>query len=134
MRLSEACCYIYFCTMKALIALTLLAVAHTACALDNGLGRTPMMGFNTWNTFKYGINETLIKQTSDLMVSLGLRDAGYQYVGLDGALKPCACKAHCPLGHVLIWQLLALVTYFPAYAFLCDASLQHTATAQMAGH
>lgn len=120
--------------MKALNALTLLAAAQTACALDNGLARTPMMGYNTWNTFKFGINETLIKQTSDLLVSLGLRDAGYHYVGLDGAPKPCACKAHCPLGRVLMWQLLALLPYFPAYALLADASLQHTATAQMAGH
>ena len=87
----------YSCT-KAVIALTLLAAPQTACALDNVLARTPMMGYNTCNTFKVGINETLVKQTSDLLVSLGLRDAGYQYMGLDGTPKPCACKAHCPLG------------------------------------
>ena len=96
--------------MKVVVALTLLAAAQTAHALDNGLGRTPMMGYNTWNAFKFGINETLMKQTADLMVSLGLRDAGYHYVALDGAPKPCACKTHYPLGRVLIWQSLALPT------------------------
>ena len=88
--------------MKALVALTLLAAAQTARGLDNGLARTPMMGYNTWNAFRFGINETLIKQTSDLLVSLGLTDAGYQYVGLDGAPKPCAWSAHCPLWGMLV--------------------------------
>ncbi|KAK9834833.1 hypothetical protein WJX81_002251 [Elliptochloris bilobata] len=41
------------------------------------------MGYNTWNAFKFGINETLIRQTADKMVSLGLRQAGYTYLSLD---------------------------------------------------
>ena len=79
--------------MRALVTLTLLAAAQTARALDNGVARTPVMGYNTWNSFKFGINETLIKQTADLLVSLGLRDAGYSYLGLDGAPRPPACNA-----------------------------------------
>ena len=31
------------------------------------------------------INDTLIRQTADLMVSLGLRASGYTYINLDGA-------------------------------------------------
>ena len=48
-----------------------------------GSRRTPPMGWNTWNTFECNINETLVKQTTDLMVSSGMRDRGYTYVNLD---------------------------------------------------
>ncbi|WP_460808691.1 cellulose binding domain-containing protein [Micromonospora zhanjiangensis] len=41
------------------------------------------MGWNTWNTFGCNINETLIRQTADAIVSSGMRDAGYQYVVVD---------------------------------------------------
>ena len=33
--------------------------------LDNGLGRTPQMGWNTWNKFGCNINEQLIRETID---------------------------------------------------------------------
>src|SRR3954449_656696 len=72
---------------RVLLALTALTMALTpatqAQALDNGVGRTPPMGWNTWNTFGCNINETLIKQTADAMVSNGMRDLGYQYVVVD---------------------------------------------------
>lgn len=52
-------------------------------ALDNGVGLTPPMGWNSWNHFGCGINENLIKQTADLLVSTGLAAKGYKYVNLD---------------------------------------------------
>ncbi|GHJ17269.1 glycoside hydrolase family 27 protein [Micromonospora sp. AKA38] len=55
----------------------------TASALENGAARTPPMGWNSWNTFGCNINETLIRQMTDAMVSSGMRDAGYQYVVVD---------------------------------------------------
>jgi alpha-galactosidase len=54
-----------------------------ACSLDNGLGLTPQMGWNSWNHFGCNINENLIKQTADLLVSTGLAAKGYKYVNLD---------------------------------------------------
>lgn len=47
------------------------------------LSKTPPMGFNTWNTFGEEINEKVIKETADKMVSLGLKDAGYNYLVID---------------------------------------------------
>jgi alpha-galactosidase len=38
----------------------LFLVAVIVC-LDNGLGATPQMGWNTWNSFACDINEDLIK-------------------------------------------------------------------------
>ncbi|MBE8520922.1 ricin-type beta-trefoil lectin domain protein [Amycolatopsis sp. H6(2020)] len=60
-----------------------VSIPGPAEALENGLARTPPMGWNTWNTFECNINETLVKQTTDLMVSSGMRDRGYTYVNLD---------------------------------------------------
>jgi alpha-galactosidase len=57
--------------------------ASAARALENGVARTPPMGWNSWNTFGCNINEALIRQMADAMVSSGMRDAGYQYVVVD---------------------------------------------------
>ncbi|GAB3834977.1 glycoside hydrolase family 27 protein [Dactylosporangium cerinum] len=57
--------------------------APAAEALDNGVARTPPMGWNSWNTFGCNINETLIRQMADAIVSSGMRDLGYQYVVVD---------------------------------------------------
>ncbi|SEP51048.1 Alpha galactosidase A [Amycolatopsis saalfeldensis] len=62
--------------------LVLVAPSH-ALAQDNGLARTPPMGWNDWNSFACNVDETLIKQTADLFVSSGLKDAGYTYVNVD---------------------------------------------------
>jgi alpha-galactosidase len=55
----------------------------SAHALDNGVARTPPMGWNSWNTFGCNINEALIRQMADSIVSSGMRDLGYQYVVVD---------------------------------------------------
>jgi len=47
------------------------------------LAQTPPMGWNSWNTFATNINEELVKGVVDSMVSMGLRDAGYNYVVID---------------------------------------------------
>jgi alpha-galactosidase len=63
-------------------ALTVLAPS-AAQALDNGVARTPPMGWNSWNSFGCNINETLIRQMADSIVSSGMRDLGYRYVVVD---------------------------------------------------
>eukprot|EP01043_Picozoa_sp_COSAG02_P005022 COSAG02_NODE_134_length_34593_cov_43.594886_8_plen_561_part_00 len=43
------------------------------------------MGFNTWDRFACkGIDAEVMMQSADLMVSTGLKEAGYLYVNLDG--------------------------------------------------
>ncbi|XP_072982698.1 alpha-galactosidase 3-like [Typha latifolia] len=51
--------------------------------LNNGLALTPQMGWNSWNFFACNINETVIKETADALVSSGLADLGYNYVNID---------------------------------------------------
>jgi len=67
--------------MKQIILCALLALAATA--LDNGQGKTPQMGWNSWNHFGCGINETIIMQAADAMISSGLNALGYEYLNMD---------------------------------------------------
>ncbi|KAK9665972.1 hypothetical protein RND81_14G150300 [Saponaria officinalis] len=51
--------------------------------IENSLGRTPPMGWNSWNHFGCDINEKIIKETADAMVSSGLSALGYEYINID---------------------------------------------------
>ena len=43
----------------------------------------PPMGWMTWNLYQDRINEELIKEMADAMVSEGYREAGYNYIFID---------------------------------------------------
>lgn len=47
------------------------------------LAPTPPMGWNSWNHFHRDINEKLIMEEADAMVSSGMKAAGYEYINLD---------------------------------------------------
>jgi alpha-galactosidase len=44
---------------------------------------TPPMGWNSWNFFAGKVTDKDIRNTADLLVSTGMRDAGYVYVNID---------------------------------------------------
>lgn len=44
---------------------------------------TPPMGWNSWNTFGNKINEQLIMEMADAMVTEGLLEKGYEYLVID---------------------------------------------------
>ncbi len=53
-------------------------------AAEDGLALTPPMGWYPWNEFgQEPQNEKLIKEIADSLISSGLKDAGYAYVGPD---------------------------------------------------
>ncbi len=55
------------------------------------LGLTPPMGWNSWNWFgKNKINEEVVREVIDAMVNEGLKDAGYNYVVVDGGWRGAA--------------------------------------------
>jgi alpha-galactosidase len=47
------------------------------------LALTPPMGWNTWNKFGCNVNEKLIREAADALVSSGMKDAGYTYIVID---------------------------------------------------
>jgi arylsulfatase A-like enzyme len=49
---------------------------------------SPPMGWNSWNWHgKRAVNEAVVRETIDAMVATGLRDAGYDYVVVDGGWR-----------------------------------------------
>jgi alpha-galactosidase len=75
---------IIFCIVSVLLIGFNTPLVHAASAAPgNGLALTPPMGWNSWNKFGCNINEALIKQEADTIVSSGMKAAGYQYVNID---------------------------------------------------
>ncbi len=50
---------------------------------DNGLAKTPPMGWNSWNKFHGRVDDPSVRGMADAMASNGMRDAGYIYVNID---------------------------------------------------
>ena len=71
--------FLLFVAPLALLGLTRVAPP----VLDNGVARTPPMGWNSWNHLGCDVSAQLIRETADAMAANGLRDAGYQYVVID---------------------------------------------------
>jgi alpha-galactosidase len=65
---------------------------------SNGRAPTPPLGWNSWNQFATRVDDRTVRAAADLLVSSGLRDAGFVYVNIDdgwqgrrdaqGALQP----------------------------------------------
>ncbi|KAF5352733.1 hypothetical protein D9756_005871 [Leucocoprinus leucothites] len=68
---------------SVLFVLVSTCLLHSANAWNNGLQKTPAMGFNTWNRFQCNIDEDLIRQTAVQMKDLGFLDAGYDFINID---------------------------------------------------
>ncbi|KAI0066985.1 glycoside hydrolase [Artomyces pyxidatus] len=51
--------------------------------LNNGVAKFPALGYNTWNAYQCNIDQDLLITTAQLMKSLGLQAAGYEYVNID---------------------------------------------------
>jgi alpha-galactosidase len=41
------------------------------------------MGWNSWNKFRTGINDKLIREIADAMVASGMQKAGYRFINID---------------------------------------------------
>jgi alpha-galactosidase len=50
---------------------------------DNGLARTPPMGWNSWNKFAGKVDDAAVRGMADAMVATGMKDLGYTYINID---------------------------------------------------
>jgi alpha-galactosidase len=71
------------------VALTLASVALVtfaapAKALQNGLARTPPMGWNSWYTAHCGVTEDVVLRNARALADTGMARLGYRYVNVDG--------------------------------------------------
>jgi alpha-galactosidase len=65
--------------------------------LDNGLARTPPMGWNSWNKFGCNVSDKLIREVANAISANGMREAGYQYITIDD----CWQVARTPQGVIV---------------------------------
>ena len=66
----------------SLLSASILSVGQIDAA-DDGLAKTPPMGWNSWNRYGCNVSEGLVKAMADAMISSGMKDAGYQYLIID---------------------------------------------------
>ncbi len=45
--------------------------------------KPPIMGWSSWNNFHINIDEKMIREQADAMISSGLYDAGYRFINID---------------------------------------------------
>ena len=81
--------------MKCLLSLLICALVlnNNIQALDNGLARTPPMGWMTWQRFRCNtdckndpencISEHLVREMADKLVEDGYLASGYEYIIVD---------------------------------------------------
>ena len=121
----------------------LAALFAPASALDNGLARTPPLGFNTWSAYgPAGASAAVLESVADLFVSTGLAAAGYEYVNMDdgwsllnrstdGQLVPDPSRFPAGVGAVAAYvhaRGLKLGIYTAVAPFVCSGrpgSLHH---------
>ncbi|KIN95079.1 glycoside hydrolase family 27 protein [Pisolithus tinctorius Marx 270] len=70
-------------TSVFVLALALSPAVLIGAHASEGVAKLPVMGFNTWNAYHCNISEDIVIKNANLMISLGLADAGYNYVNID---------------------------------------------------
>lgn len=71
-------------SLKAIMAVLLLAGTASCCKNQSpDPVKPPIMGWNSWNAFFTEISDSIICAQADYLVSLGLKDAGYEFVNID---------------------------------------------------
>ncbi|KAF2220294.1 alpha-galactosidase precursor [Elsinoe ampelina] len=68
---------------KLLTLSTILGATTALIPQDGSTGRLPAMGWNNWNEYECNINETVFLTVGKLLIDLGLKDLGYEYVNID---------------------------------------------------
>jgi hypothetical protein len=51
------------------------------CQAQNA--KPPIMGWSSWNHFRVNINEQMIREQADAMISSGMYEAGYRFINID---------------------------------------------------
>jgi alpha-galactosidase len=73
------------CTLVLLIC-SIAGIAQKPQPLNAlPLSPTPLMGWGTWNYYGKVVTEADVRANADALVSLGLKDLGYNFVNVDGS-------------------------------------------------
>jgi len=78
---------------------------------DNGLARTPPMGWNSWNKFHDHFDDAIVRQMADAMVSSGMSKVGYTYIVVDEGWSSYRDKNGKITGNARFPDMKALADY-----------------------
>lgn len=81
-----------FCVSVSLFLLFIISNLTLVCCLDNGAARTPPLGWTTWTSLGFNVNQDSVLEAADAMVSNGLLAAGYNYVLIDDGWQDCKTR------------------------------------------
>jgi hypothetical protein len=78
-------------SLRAALLIALLAggILHNASAEDNGLERTPVLGWSSWSFLRQHPTAAQVKAQALALHNSGLQKIGYQYVNLDDFWYQC---------------------------------------------
>ena len=70
-------------SMASVLLFVACLIPTAILCYNNGCGRTPQMGWNSWNHYHCSVNETVLRSTADTFVANSLPKFGYKYVNVD---------------------------------------------------
>jgi len=78
---------------------------------DNGLVRTPPMGWNSWNKFAGRVDDSIVRAAADAMVASGMAKVGYTYINIDDTWQGQRDKSGRITGNKKFPDMKALCDY-----------------------
>ncbi len=69
--------------MNRLLLSLLLIALSTPLSILAQKAKPPIMGWSSWNNFRINIDENMIREQADAMITSGMAAAGYQYINID---------------------------------------------------
>ena len=66
-----------------LLLVALLSFLQAGAQKYEHMAPVPPMGWNSWNRFGCNVDEKMLRETADMLVQTGMRDAGYVYLVID---------------------------------------------------
>ena len=78
---------------------------------DNGLVRTPPMGWNSWNKFHDHFDDATVRQMADALVASGMNKVGYSYIIVDEGWSSYRDKDGKITGNARFPDMKALAAY-----------------------
>ena len=101
---------LFFCWTGSVLSVPALFNKELDARWDNGLAKTPPMGWNSYNHYSCSPNESIIMSNAKALVDLGLADLGYTYATTDcGWTIP-----HRTANGTITWNQTLFPSGFPA--------------------
>ena len=67
----------------SLLLIAILSFFNAGAQKYENMAPVPPMGWNSWNRFGCNVDEKMLRETADMLVQTGMRDAGYIYLVID---------------------------------------------------